>query len=130
VTGRVARPNPHQEDQTTVVQDVPLSNGIVAPTKKPFVLEQIAGPGAPRQFLLELDEIVVGRSLQATVSIEGNGMSRTHAALRKDGPEYSFTDMNSANGVFLNGVKTHSAVLREGDRLQLGDVLFVYHEGA
>jgi pSer/pThr/pTyr-binding forkhead associated (FHA) protein len=31
--------------------------------------------------------------------------------------------------VFLNGVKIHSATLREGDNIQLGDVIVIYHEG-
>jgi hypothetical protein len=32
--------------------------------------------------------------------------------------------------MFLNGIKTHSAVLREGDTIQMGDVVFVFHEGS
>ncbi|HEX4336787.1 MAG TPA: FHA domain-containing protein [Polyangiaceae bacterium] len=118
------------EDQPTTVQDVPVPASVRLRVKKPFALEQVAGPGAPREHLLESDEIIVGRSLQANISIDGNGISRTHAAIRKSGPEYTFTDLNSANGVYLNGIKTHSAVLREGDMLQLGDAVFVFHEGS
>ncbi|HEX7669765.1 MAG TPA: FHA domain-containing protein [Polyangiaceae bacterium] len=117
------------EDQTTMVHDVPIPASLRR-AKKPFVLEQVGGPGAPREFLLEQDEIIVGRSLQANISIDGNGISRQHAAIRRAGPEYTFVDLNSANGVYLNTVKTHSAVLRQGDTLQLGDALFVFHEGA
>jgi pSer/pThr/pTyr-binding forkhead associated (FHA) protein len=118
------------EEPTTVVKDLLVPASIRAAMKKPFLLEQVAGPGAPRQFVLELDEIIVGRSIQSTISVDGNGMSRQHLTIKKAGPEYTFTDLNSANGVFLNGVKTHSAVLRQGDTLQLGDVVFVFHEGA
>ncbi|HEX3598200.1 MAG TPA: FHA domain-containing protein [Polyangiaceae bacterium] len=118
------------EDQPTTVQDVPVPASVRLRAKKPFALEQVAGPGAPREHLLESDEIIVGRSQQANISVDGNGISRTHAAIRKSGPEYTFTDLNSANGVYLNGIKTHSAVLREGDMLQLGDAVFVFHEGS
>ena len=118
------------EDQPTTVQAVPVPTSVRVRPKKPFALEQVAGPGAPREHLLESDEIIVGRSTQATISIDGNGISRTHAALRKAGAEYTFVDLNSANGVYLNGIKTHSAVLREGDMLQLGDAVFVFHEGS
>ena len=96
---------------------------------RPHRLEQIGGPGSPRDFPLELDEIVVGRSLQAHIAVESGSISRRHMCLRRDGPEYTFADLDSANGVFLNGVKAHAAVLREGDQLQLGDVVFRYHEG-
>lgn len=118
------------EDQPTTVQAVPVPTSVRVRPKKPFALEQVAGPGAPREHLLESDEVIVGRSAQATISIDGNGMSRTHAAIRKAGVEYTFVDLNSANGVYLNGIKTHSAVLREGDMLQLGDAVFVFHEGS
>jgi len=126
----VGRNDEFWEDQPTTVQEVPVPTSVRARPKKPFALEQVAGPGAPCEHLLESDEIIVGRSAQASISIDGNGISRTHAAIRKTGPEYTFVDLNSANGVYLNGIKTHSAVLREGDMLQLGDAVFVFHEGA
>ena len=118
------------EDQPTTVQAVPVPTSVRVRPQKPVAHDQVAGPGAPREHLLESDEIIVGRSTQATISIDGNGISRTHAAIRKAGAEYTFVDLNSANGVYLNGIKTHSAVLREGDMLQLGDAVFVFHEGS
>jgi pSer/pThr/pTyr-binding forkhead associated (FHA) protein len=96
---------------------------------RPFRLEQIGGPGAPREFRLELDEVIVGRSLQAHIAIESGSISRRHMRLHREGPEYSFADLDSANGVYLNGVKAHAAVLRDGDQLQVGDVVFRYREG-
>ena len=33
------------------------------------------------------------------------------------------------NGIVLNGLKVHSAVLRDGDQVQLGDVVLSYREG-
>ena len=117
-------------DGPTTVGEMPLATSAIARPKKPFLLEQVAGPGAPRAFTLELDETVFGRSLQANISIESGGISRKHAVVRRAGPEFSVTDLNSANGIYLNGVKTHSAILREGDTLQMGDVVFVFHEGA
>jgi len=117
-------------DEPTTVGAMPLATSAVPRHKRPFWLEQVAGPGAPREFTLELDETVLGRSLSANISIESSGISRQHAVIRRAGPEYSVADLNSANGMYLNEVKTHSAVLREGDVVQLGDVIFVFHEGA
>ena len=117
------------DDQPTTVQELPVPASVRVRTKKPFALEQIAGPGAPREVLLEADEITLGRSVQANIPIDSNGISRQHAVIRRANAEYTFTDLNSANGVYLNGIKTHSAVLRDGDLLQLGDAVFVFHEG-
>ena len=113
-----------------MVHDMPVPASVRLRPKKPFVLEQVAGPGAPAEHVLDLPEIVVGRSPQANISVDGNGISRQHLAIRRTGPEYTFTDLDSANGVYLNSVKTHAAVLREGDVLQLGETIFVFHEGA
>jgi pSer/pThr/pTyr-binding forkhead associated (FHA) protein len=125
----VRRPPDPPKDESTVIHEAPLSAALRMAAAKPFLLEQVAGPGAPRQFTLELEETLVGRSLQATISVEGNGMSRQHVSIKRASGEFTFTDLNSANGVFLNGVKTHSAVLRQGDTVQMGDAVFVFREG-
>jgi hypothetical protein len=125
----VKKPSDLTTDEKTVAHVVPLPISVQR-TKKAPKLEQIRGPGAPRDFVLDLQEVVVGRSLQANISIEGGGVSRQHLALRRSDGEYTCTDLDSANGMFLNGIKTHSAVLREGDTIQMGDVVFVFHEGS
>lgn len=96
---------------------------------KPFVLEQVEGPGGRREFVLGQDVITVGRLPESEVCLDSNEVSRKHMLLKKIGDEYACTDMESHNGVFLNGVKIHSATLREGDTLQIGDVILIYHEG-
>ena len=116
------------DDEKTVAHEAPVPVPVHR-TKKQPKLEQIRGPGAPRDFVLELEEVLVGRSLQANISIDGGGVSRQHLVLRRSDAEYTCTDQNSANGMYLNGIKTHSAVLREGDTIQMGDVVFVFHEG-
>jgi two-component system response regulator AtoC len=96
---------------------------------KPFILEQVEGPGGRREFVLSQDVIVVGRLPDSGVQLDSNEVSRKHMLLKKIGNEYACTDMESHNGVFLNGVKIHSATLREGDTIQLGDIILIYHEG-
>ena len=96
---------------------------------KPFVLEQVEGPGGRREFVLGKDVIIVGRLPESDVRLDSNEVSRKHLLLKKLGNEYACTDMESHNGVFLNGIKIHSATLREGDNLQVGDVILIYHEG-
>jgi pSer/pThr/pTyr-binding forkhead associated (FHA) protein len=49
--------------------------------------------------------------------------------LTRQGDEYIALDLGSRNGIYLNGIRIHSAVLREGDQLQLGEVILLYHEG-
>ena len=57
-------------------------------------------------------------------------ISRKHVVITKNGAEFRCRDLDSANGLYLNGVKAHSAVLHDGDAIQIGDVVFVFHEGS
>jgi len=92
-------------------------------------LEQTQGPGAPRAFDLSLHETIVGRSTSAHICVDSSLISRKHMSLSKAGDLFSANDLNSSNGMYLNGVKVYSAVLHEGDQLQIGDVVFTFIEG-
>jgi pSer/pThr/pTyr-binding forkhead associated (FHA) protein len=117
------------DPESTVAGQVAIVGGVVRGGKLPM-LEQVRGPGAPRRIALAVAETVVGRGHQANLTIESALLSRRHVVFRRNGPELSLADLDSANGVFVNGVKAHSAVLHEGDTIQIGDVVFVLHEAA
>ena len=111
----------------------PLTSGSLHPVlsnERPHVLEMVAGPGAPTEFVLEDEEIVIGRSSSADLQIRIEGLSREHVRLAREGNEYACHDAGSRNGTFLNGLRIHSAVLRDGDTLQIGSVVFKYHAGS
>ena len=122
----MTKPGPYDPD-STVAGDVSVVAGS-ARTQRVPTLEQIRGPGAPRSFPLSIAETVVGRGQQANVTIDSALISRRHVVFQRSGPELRMADLDSANGVYVNGVKAHSAVLHEGDTIQLGDVVFVLHE--
>jgi pSer/pThr/pTyr-binding forkhead associated (FHA) protein len=103
---------------------------VVAPYKlRPHFLQQNQGPGSPKKFELARDSLVVGREPGVDILLASEKVSRRHALLRRNGNEYSIIDLDSANGIFLNSIKVYSAVLRDGDLLQLADAVFLYHEG-
>jgi pSer/pThr/pTyr-binding forkhead associated (FHA) protein len=91
-------------------------------------LEQIEGDGTSAQVLLNRDEMVIGRGVDTQIRLASKRASRQHAFLRLHGTDCVLVDNDSHNGVFLNGVKVHSAVLRDGDVIQVADSVFVYHE--
>jgi two-component system, NtrC family, response regulator AtoC len=94
-----------------------------------FYLDQTDGEGAPQRILIDKKEIVFGRAPEADVRVQSQRASRVHAFLSRKGTDYILRDNDSHNGVFLNGVKIHSAVLRDGDVLQIADCAFTYREG-
>jgi len=96
----------------------------------PSVLEMVQGPGAPRNYELYRAEMVIGRALDADVPINSTDLSRRHVRIKRAASgQHLLQDLESRNGVFVNGVKVHSATLHDGDSVQLGSILFVYHEG-
>jgi hypothetical protein len=113
--------------ESTIAGDVSVFGSLGTRKKEP-VLEQIRGPGAPRQLPLLPSETVLGRGNQASIQIESSLLSRRHVAFRRSGPDVTCADLNSQNGVYVNGVKVHSALLHDGDTLQIGDVVLVFRE--
>jgi pSer/pThr/pTyr-binding forkhead associated (FHA) protein len=92
-------------------------------------LRMIEGPGAPRLLPLVEERDVVGRSLEASIHVPSGLLSREHMELSRLEGEIRAKDLGSRNGVYLNGLRIHAVILRNGDVLQCGDVVFEYQEG-
>ncbi|PZR08081.1 MAG: hypothetical protein DI536_25960 [Archangium gephyra] len=94
--------------------------------QRPHVLET---KKRGERFVLDADSLVLGRGDKATLLLDSEEVSRAHAKLTRNEGEYTVEDLGSRNGILLNGLRVHSAVLRDGDELQLGDVVLTYREG-
>lgn len=121
----MSKPNDPKEHTLTGTMNIVA--GTFRPAR-PAVLEQVQGPGAPRRIELKGNRFVVGR--EGDIPVASVQLSRNHLCLVRLGSTFSFVDLDSSNGVFLNGIRVHSAELRDGDQLQLGDVVFIYESGA
>ncbi len=71
-------------------------------------------------------EYVLGRSLDSDIVLEGSGVSRHHCRLTRGDMEWQVEDLDSRNGIFLNGRKIGNGVLQHGDRLQIGGCRLLY----
>lgn len=118
---------PENDAETTLTAEVRIAR--MPRHRKTLFLELAEGPGAPAEFRLDRPEIVIGRDEQAGIPVTSAKASRRHAVLRLKQDEYVLHDEGSRNGVYLNGLRIHSAVLRVGDVVQIGDLVFVYSEG-
>ena len=93
------------------------------------VLEIVRGPGSGTRLSLDGDKMTLGRTAAVDLQLESEEVSRSHCQLTRMDDEYTVEDLQSRNGIYLNGLMVHAAVLRDGDELQVGDVVLVYHEG-
>jgi serine/threonine protein kinase len=73
-------------------------------------------------FILERgDAVVIGRSLNADLSIDDLRVSRRHCRIEHTEQGLTAKDLTSANGTFLNGKRIKRVLLRSGDLLQVGN---------
>ena len=77
---------------------------------------------------LSAAQVLIGRGRGAALKLDSDLVSRKHAMLRRKHDEYELLDMNSSHGVYVNGMRVNSAILRDGDVIQLGDVILTYAE--
>src|SRR5712692_3267450 len=85
----------------------------------------VCPPGKPA-FTVELSELrtALGRSVRNGVCLEDAFASRVHAEIRREGNTYQLTDLGSANGTLVNGVRVNGTIpIGPGDRLQIGESL-------
>ncbi|OQX68342.1 MAG: hypothetical protein B6A08_10610 [Sorangiineae bacterium NIC37A_2] len=88
---------------------------------KHHLLVHAQGTEMGRVRILEGREVLVGRSVESTLVLTDDGVSRRHALFTLDGPTYSVRDLGSANGTFVQGVRVvGTRVLADGDQIQVG----------
>jgi hypothetical protein len=75
--------------------------------------------------VIDQDRVLVGRDAASDVHLKDASVSRRHAEIQKgtDG-EWVIIDLDSSNGVHVDGVRTPESVLGSGQRLQIGSVGF------
>jgi hypothetical protein len=105
---------------------VPENHTVLDAAPMPYLLIT-AGSGRGQTFELR-GEVHLGRSRTNAVSLADGKVSRNHARLDPIRSTYILTDLGSANGTFVNGVRiTQPVRLRDGDLLQAGDTQLVFH---
>jgi hypothetical protein len=105
---------------------VPVSRTMLDRRPVPYLL-LTAGHGRGQTFDLR-GEVYLGRSQANSITISDGKVSRSHARLDPVRGTYVITDLGSANGTYINGVRiTQPIRLRDGDLLQVGDTQLIFH---
>jgi FhaA, N-terminal domain/FHA domain len=97
--------------------------------RAPLVLE-VNGTRHP----LQPPGLVIGRGSEADLRINDPGISRRHAEIRVNaagpGLQIDIVDLDSTNGILVNGQRVRHAVLREGSRIEIGSTRMLIHTPA
>ncbi len=85
------------------------------------VLSVVAGAQVGMTILLNGTTLTVGRDAGCDIPLVGSGISRNHCRIeRRPGTTFIVTDLNSTNGIFINGCKRKVHELVDGDLIKLG----------
>ena len=69
---------------------------------------------------------VLGRSATSDVRLSDPNVSRRHAELRQQGTAYWIVDLDSTNGIEVNGARVERAKLDHGDKVTVGETELVF----
>ena len=125
----------HEQHTTPFVRDgVPTAPQDVTATVQtpgPPAAMQADAPGrlfvvssnfAGQEFVLDKAAMVIGRTDENDIVINHRSISRHHAKVVREGGHYHVVDLQSANGVRVNGEEYGKVELRRGDHIDLGHV--------
>jgi pSer/pThr/pTyr-binding forkhead associated (FHA) protein len=87
------------------------------------------GPNAGSRFLLDQPVTSAGRHPDSDIFLDDVTVSRRHAEFRLDNNEFNVVDVGSLNGTYVNREPVDSAVLANGDEVQIGKFRLVFLTG-
>ncbi len=92
-------------------------------------LEFLAGPNEGKRVEIGDGPVVIGRGKEADVTIPDQAASTRHAEFRQEDGRWQVRDLDSSNGVRVNGNRVTSSWLARGDLIVVGNSRFVLHAG-
>ena len=105
-----------KEDLDTIMR---LSDGTA-------LLISTRGAVSGSRYLLDEDEITVGRDPRADILLDDSTVSRSHAVFRRVNGAYSVIDAGSLNGSYVNRQRVDQKQLNNGDEIMIGKFRLVY----
>ncbi len=90
-------------------------------------LQAVKGNDAGRTYDLRSKEMfIIGRGVATDITVWDIRASRVHCRIDRDGTGYVVTDLNAANGTFVNGQKIETHRLKPGDEIKVGSTVLQY----
>lgn len=95
-------------------------------TPLPARLYVARGQDRGRSCHLHGEPVTVGRSTSCTMTLVEPRASKEHFKIEWRAGVYELTDLGSHNGTLINGERVESQVLRDFDRIDVGDTVIVF----
>jgi pSer/pThr/pTyr-binding forkhead associated (FHA) protein len=98
------------------------------PFRERAFFEILGENGKNKTVELGSGEVTIGRSQGCKVRLKEDSVSRRHSRVVFRNEEYQIEDLNSTNGVYVNGVRIVKCVLRNNDHIEIGGVRLIFNE--
>ena len=100
-------------------------------TERPVLIIQHNNDSDQQHWILEKDDITIGRGNECDLTLDERQISRQHVRLFRDGEHFFIEDLESKNGTWLNGNQFKGTrQLSDGDEIQLALVIRVQYVGS
>ncbi|MSP61930.1 MAG: FHA domain-containing protein [Myxococcales bacterium] len=99
------------------------NGGGAAPGGVVGILHIIGGNDRGKSHPLTKGETSIGRGADQDCILADIAVSRRHVTILIEGPRYRMRDLGSGNGSLLNGQRTDTAILNDGDQIEIGNTL-------
>ena len=86
----------------------------------------VSGPLAGHSFALGLERLTIGREHGNSVHLRDLAVSRHHCVLEALDGHFRLHDLDSRYGTFVNAVPVRERDLADGDRITVGESLFLF----
>jgi hypothetical protein len=131
IATRMVQPRRAKRDAGEPEEQIePGATMIYKPKAMPEAAEAVDDPDLERESAmlswdgktLHVDKrrVVLGRSRECDIQVEDPNVSRRHAELRQEGSAYWIVDLDSTNGIEVNGRRVQRAKLESGDMFTVG----------
>jgi hypothetical protein len=111
--------NKHAEEQKSfLLQEMKMRGNL------PWLILVLQG----QEYRYEINDPIftIGRELSNNLNIPDSTMSRKHAVIKFKNGEYTIQDLNSSNGIIVNGQKQSEIILMLGDVIQIGQSMLTF----
>jgi len=85
------------------------------------------GPTVGARFLLDQDVTIAGRHPDADIFLDDVTVSRRHAEISRSGSTFTISDLESLNGIFVDGERVPSSVLTDGTEVHVGKYRMTFY---
>jgi FHA domain-containing protein len=119
-------PEPAGPPGATMVYRKPVETEAVSAEELGLAREIVSLTVDDTKHELDGGRAVIGRSKDCDIQLADPNVSRKHAEVRQEGAAYWVVDLDSTNGMEVNGRRQKRAKLRQGDRITLGSTELVF----